>query len=479
MRASRRRFAIEARLAAELIARSRPSDVPEVAELDDEADRLGQLTAARVTFIAADGRVVGDSSEPLAALATMENHAQRPEVIDAREKGIGRAQRYSATLQIDMLYIAVPVAHPAIAYVRMALPLTDVRQQLRPILTATLVALGFALVGAGAIAWMFSARIGRRVRLIAQLAERYQQGDLTPPRLGFGDDELGTVARALDDSVQEVGRRLAEQARDRARMEAMLAGMVEGVIVVDSQGRLQLVNDAAQQMLRLESRRRSDGRTSKRFGCRRSRSWSRPSCSVARPDAGAAVAAAGSIAHHHGDGRAGGRHRGARRGAGAARHHRAAARRSDPPRLRRQRVARAADAADGDPRLRRSAVRGRHQLRGSSGGSSRSSDATRSGWSAWSRICCGWRGSTPGRRRSDVIAVRYAQPHRHGRLGCGAGGRGTQPARRGDHRPGRRHHPRRSGEAARCAAQPGRQRDHLLAGALEDRHRRDVGPTAA
>jgi two-component system phosphate regulon sensor histidine kinase PhoR len=243
----------QVRLAAELIARSKPATVPELAELDEEADRLGQLIAARVTFIAADGRVVGDSSEPIEALATMENHAQRPEVIDARETGLGRAQRYSATLKIDMLYIAAPVAHPAIAYVRMALPLTDVRDELRPILTATLVALSLALAGAGAIAWIFSARIGRRVRLIAQLAERYQRGDLTPPPLGFGDDELGTVARALNDSVQEVGRRLAEQARDRARMEALLAGMVEGVVVVDPQGRLQLVNQAARQMLRLDA----------------------------------------------------------------------------------------------------------------------------------------------------------------------------------------------------------------------------------
>jgi two-component system phosphate regulon sensor histidine kinase PhoR len=52
--------------------------------------------------------------------------------------------------------------------------------------------------------------------------------------------------------VQEVGRQLAEQARDRARMEAILAGMVEGVIVVDPQARLQLVNAAARQMLKLE-----------------------------------------------------------------------------------------------------------------------------------------------------------------------------------------------------------------------------------
>jgi two-component system, OmpR family, phosphate regulon sensor histidine kinase PhoR len=241
----------DVRLAAELIARSKP--VEDLAVLDEEADRIGQFIGARVTFIAADGRVLGDSSEPLDALAGMENHAERPEVIQARERGIGRAQRYSDTLKIDMLYVAVPVSHPPLAFVRMALPLADVRQQLRPILTSTLTALGFGLVGAGIIAWMVSTRVGRRVRLIAQVAERYQRGDLTPPLLGFGDDEVGTVARALDDSVHEVGRKLAEQARDRARMEALLAGMVEGVIVVDPQGRLQLVNHAARQMLRLAS----------------------------------------------------------------------------------------------------------------------------------------------------------------------------------------------------------------------------------
>ncbi len=240
----------ETRMAADLLSRGVP--LTPAAALHDEAGRLGQLLNARVTFIASDGRVVGDSSETFDGLAAMENHAQRPEVIDARQTGLGRAQRYSATLKIDMLYIAVPVAHPAIAFVRVALPLTDVRQQLQPVLTATLTALGVALLGGAAIAWIFSARIGKRVRLIAGIADQYRRGDLTPPRLGFGDDELGTVARALDDSVQEVGRRLGEQARDRARMEAILVGMVEGVIVVDPQARLQLVNDAARQMLKLD-----------------------------------------------------------------------------------------------------------------------------------------------------------------------------------------------------------------------------------
>jgi len=60
---------------------------------------------------------------------------------------------------------------------------------------------------------------------------------LTPPRLDYGDDELGVVARALDDSVQELARRLDEQERDRARMEAGVGGMIEGVIIVDPHGR--------------------------------------------------------------------------------------------------------------------------------------------------------------------------------------------------------------------------------------------------
>ena len=240
----------EARLAANLLSRGRAFG--SIQDMDDEADRLGELLGARVTFIAPDGRVVGDSSEPLDGVMAMENHAQRPEVIAALTSGLGRSRRYSATLRIDMLYVAAPVNHPAIGFVRVALPLTDVRQQLQAVFTATLGALGFAMAGGAAIAWLLSARVGRRVRLIADIASRYRRGDLTPPRLGFGDDELGKVAQALNDSIQEIGRRLEEQARDRARMEAILAGMVEGVIVVDAHGRLQLVNAAARQMLRLD-----------------------------------------------------------------------------------------------------------------------------------------------------------------------------------------------------------------------------------
>lgn len=245
----------EARLTSELLRRAEASTAatPEsaIADLDAEADRIGDLLSARVTFIAADGRVVGDSSEPPDALATLENHATRPEVMAARESGLGMARRASATVKMDMLYVAVPVSHPRIAFVRVALPLSDVRHQLQTILTGTLAALGLAALGAAATAFVLARRLGSRVRAIAKVADRYRNGDLTPPRLDYGDDELGVVARTLDESVHELGGRLSELARDRGRMAAILAGMIEGVIVVDPQGRLQLVNRAAEEMLKL------------------------------------------------------------------------------------------------------------------------------------------------------------------------------------------------------------------------------------
>src|SRR5262249_40608333 len=133
----------EARLASELLERGGVPLPPQasIAEFDGEADRISALIGARVTFITADGRVLGDSAQTVEGVAAMDNHSARPEVVAARQRGLGVSRRLSETLKIEMLYVAVAVRHPAIAFVRIALPLSDVRQQRRTVLTVTLTAL--------------------------------------------------------------------------------------------------------------------------------------------------------------------------------------------------------------------------------------------------------------------------------------------------------------------------------------------------
>jgi two-component system, OmpR family, phosphate regulon sensor histidine kinase PhoR len=114
-----------------------------------------------------------------------------------------------------------------------------------------LIAAAVAVAAALAISWLASVPLRRRVRAIAAVAERYTSGDWSRPARDYGVDEIGSVARAMDASAREIGRRADELAADRTRMEAILTGMVEGVLVVNEQGRVQLVNRAAREMLQL------------------------------------------------------------------------------------------------------------------------------------------------------------------------------------------------------------------------------------
>jgi two-component system phosphate regulon sensor histidine kinase PhoR len=246
-----RALVTEARLASATLAQRRAASG---AELDAEADALGGLVSARVTFIAPDGTVVGDSELSGDTLRLVENHGTRPEIRQARREGLGIARRYSTTLGTDMLYVAVPVDNPQaprLSAIRLARPLTDVREELSVIARAAVVALAVGLAAALALAWGMSAFLAARVRGIAAVARRYAAGDLSQPARDFGTDEIGTVARVLDESVREIDRRARELEADRTRLAAILAGMTEGVLIVDEQGRVQLLNAAAERMLRL------------------------------------------------------------------------------------------------------------------------------------------------------------------------------------------------------------------------------------
>ena len=240
------RLHLETRLTADLLERG---GLQSTSDFDAEADRIGTLVGARVTFIAPNGDVLGDSSLARADLATTDEHAHRPEILEAARLGHGRARRYSTTVGTEMVYVATATRHPSIAYVRLAVPVAAVQEQLHLVVPVTLLSIAIAVPSALLLAWALSRPISQRVRSIAAVARRYASGDLTRPPVDYGSDELGVVARTLDGAVQEVGRRLGELASGRARMEAILAGMVEGVLVVDAQGRVILANEAARRML--------------------------------------------------------------------------------------------------------------------------------------------------------------------------------------------------------------------------------------
>jgi two-component system, OmpR family, phosphate regulon sensor histidine kinase PhoR len=155
-------------------------------------------------------------------------------------------------LRLTLLLATVATTALALAVVVVAMigPLAP-GVRLRLVLVS-LLALAIAAIAGAALASALSRSVVARARGIVTAAGRYAEGDLSRPAPDYGDDELGTAARALDSAVQAIGRRLSDLASDRARMEAILGSMVEGVLVVDELGKVQIVNEAARAMLRLE-----------------------------------------------------------------------------------------------------------------------------------------------------------------------------------------------------------------------------------
>jgi two-component system, OmpR family, phosphate regulon sensor histidine kinase PhoR len=119
-------------------------------------------------------------------------------------------------------------------------------------IAALIQALALGIGAAAVLAWIGSRTVGARMSEIVGMANRLSAGDLNSRVRDGRQDEFGELGRALDEAVQSLGQRVGELARDRARMEAILGGMVEGVLVVSVQGQVQLVNDAARTMLRLD-----------------------------------------------------------------------------------------------------------------------------------------------------------------------------------------------------------------------------------
>jgi two-component system phosphate regulon sensor histidine kinase PhoR len=220
-----------------------------------ELDRLCAMHAreigGRVTVVAEDGRVLGESEEPSEAL---ENHAERPEIIAARAGGTGVSTRFSSTLGYDMLYVAVADRRAnELRFVRLALPLRGLdsaRSLVRRTLAYGLIA---AIALGGLSAWAFSRRITARIHRIEALSREILTGGGDAPSAA-GEDELGALEKHLIELAREMRAQLARTETERAKLEAVLSGMADGVVVLDREGRILLCNRAAREQLELSVR---------------------------------------------------------------------------------------------------------------------------------------------------------------------------------------------------------------------------------
>jgi two-component system phosphate regulon sensor histidine kinase PhoR len=214
-----------------------------IPEIEEKIGKLAAISNARVTLIDANGKVLADSEAPV---EEMDNHLNRTEIQEARVKGKGIATRFSHTLEIDTLYVALPVKgeYGISSYIRLARPLLEVKTSINKLVLIILQSFIFIGVISFLVAFVFTSRLVSPVQEMEVYTRKLREDDVTQTLLVSANDERGRLAQNINYLVSELREKVRVSNEEKGKLEAAFASMSDGVMILDSQNRIEILNNA-------------------------------------------------------------------------------------------------------------------------------------------------------------------------------------------------------------------------------------------
>jgi two-component system phosphate regulon sensor histidine kinase PhoR len=217
-------------------------------DIDPLAKSLGTQINARITIIDGNGVVLGDSEENP---TSMENHTERPEVMEALLQGKGSNIRYSSTLGYNMLYTAVPIVieGQVAGVARVSIPLDDIEISLGKIYRTIAIGSAIAAVIAILLALQIANTTITPLKRLTSTAGKIADGKLDEEIRISSRDEVGTLAKAFNQMMYRLRELVTLITEERDRLEVILSTMNDGIIVVQPDKKVTMINQAAKRML--------------------------------------------------------------------------------------------------------------------------------------------------------------------------------------------------------------------------------------
>jgi len=182
------------------------------------ATEYSDASGLRVTLIAADGTVIGESSIPITELQQMDNHIERPEVLAAQDFGEGSSTRYSNTLKIEFIYFAKKVDqnYYGFKFIRLAQTLKSVKDLAGTYREFYYLIIAF-IVLVIIVAWFLLKNwLTDPIRELTQAADDISKGDLSRRiNINTGGIEIDELAA----NMNQMAMKLDEDFRRIKRME--------------------------------------------------------------------------------------------------------------------------------------------------------------------------------------------------------------------------------------------------------------------
>jgi two-component system, OmpR family, phosphate regulon sensor histidine kinase PhoR len=230
---------------------------PGAEELEQMVQEWARLIDTRITVIGLDGVVLADSATDA---VSMENHRGREEVTAALTQGQGESTRFSRTTGTETLFIAVLIPNPEGdagdgGVLRLALPLSRVEQSVSPLHSAVLVGGLIVMLFTGLLSIFIAEWIVRPVRRLTHVASQMAQGNWGERLYPSRQDEVGQLIRAFNGMAERLQMQMGFLQREQERLSIVLDNMADGVLILDTDGRVQMINPAAARLLHVNARR--------------------------------------------------------------------------------------------------------------------------------------------------------------------------------------------------------------------------------
>ncbi len=226
---------------------SRDISFQEGSPLDGLCGQLKQATGARVTIIALNGKVLGDSDT---ASSRMENHSRRPEIREASLNGAGMSIRLSDTLKYDLLYVAVKIMRGTRqeGFIRLSVPLTAVDRSINLLRFRIILVVLLVLLGTGVLSLWQVDRIRRLTERIRDFSRSLASGDMGQRLYLEHAGEFDEIAGSLNAMSLELQRSIAAHEDEKRRLNVILRSIPDALFIVEANGVIILSSAASRDL---------------------------------------------------------------------------------------------------------------------------------------------------------------------------------------------------------------------------------------
>ncbi|MFZ2398249.1 MAG: ATP-binding protein [Smithella sp.] len=242
---------LTSKIETELFSYAQLIDLSSPRKTSNQLEQVAKISNSRVTLIDAQGKVFADSEKDI---ANLENHFNRPEVQEARLRGTGKSVRFSNSLGIDMLYVAVTIQDGArtTGYVRLARPLHDVQNVIDKVYQYILLSLFIVAIISLMIALFFSYRLAAPIRSMEKFTERLRQGKQVGTIILDTADETKKLADNINFLVEELKSKIRIANEEKSKLMTAFTSMNEGVLITNEQDLIEFISPVLSNMLAIQ-----------------------------------------------------------------------------------------------------------------------------------------------------------------------------------------------------------------------------------